>query len=329
MVLIMQEAKNPRFPLSFLIICFDMKAMQLNNAKLIAVELPRPEPGGGELLIRVHAAGVTQTELGWYPTQYAKDGSPRKGAIPGHEFSGVVAALGKNAQCFQEGQEVYGMNDWFADGATAEFCVTQALSVARKPATLTHEEAATVPIGALTAWQGLLDRAKIQRGERVLVQGGGGAVGIFAVQLVHLHGAHVIATVSPKQMKLMADLGADEVIDYHASRFEDRTEKVDVVFDGVGGETLDRSWNVLKPGGRMVTIASIDDTAEQRVKDVFFIVEPNQPQLAEVAKMLDAGALRTFVNAVVPLQEASNAYSGTLAKKRGYGKVVITIPGDN
>jgi NADPH:quinone reductase-like Zn-dependent oxidoreductase len=309
-----------------------MKAMQLNNAKqgptLIAVELPQPEPGEGELLIRVHAAGVTHTELGWYPTNYAKDGSPRRGAIPGHEFSGVVAALGKNANGFQEGQEVYGMNDWFADGATAEFCVTQALSVALKPATLTHEEAATVPIGALTAWQGLLDRAKIQPGERILVQGGGGAVGIFAVQLAHLHGAHVIATVSPKQMKLVADLGADEVIDYHSSRFEDRTQKVDVVFDGVGGETLDRSWKMLKSGGRMVTIASIDETAERRVKDAFFIVEPNQQQLVEVAKLLDAGKLRTFVNAVVPLEQASDAYSGSLTNKRGYGKVVITVPGD-
>ena len=308
-----------------------MKAMQVNNAKqgpaLIAVELPQPEPGEGELLIRVHAAGVTPTELGWYPTNYAKDGSPRKGAIPGHEFSGVVAALGKNASGFEIGEEVYGMNDWFADGATAEFCVTQSQSVAPKPATLTHEEAATVPIGALTAWQGLLDRAKIQPGERVLVQGGGGAVGIFAVQLAHLHGAHVIATVSPKQLKLVADLGADEVIDYHSSRFEDRTQKVDVVFDGVGGETLDRSWNMLKSGGRMVTIASIDDTAEQRIKDAFFIVEPNQQQLVEVAKLLDAGALRTFVNAVVPLEQASNAYSGVLTNKRGYGKVVITAPG--
>jgi NADPH:quinone reductase-like Zn-dependent oxidoreductase len=326
----MQEAENPRFPLPFSIICFDMKAIQLNNAEraLIAVELPQPEPREGELLIRVHAAGVTQTELGWYPTNYTKDGSPRKGAVPGHEFSGVVAALGKNASGFQEGQEVYGMNDWFADGATAEFCVTQARSIALKPATLNHEEAATVPIGASTAWQGLLDRAKIQPGERVLVHGGGGAVGIFAVQLAHLHGAHVIATVSPKQMKLVAELGADEVIDYHASRFEDRIQKVDVVFDGVGGETLDRSWNMLKPGGRMVTIASIDDTAEQRVKDVFFIVEPNQQQLVEVARMLDAGTLRTFVNAVVPLEQASNAYSGTLSNKRGYGKVVITVPGD-
>jgi NADPH:quinone reductase-like Zn-dependent oxidoreductase len=129
-------------------------------------------------------------------------------------------------------------------------------------------------------------------------------------------------------MKLVAELGADEVIEYHSSRFEDRTQQVDVVFDGVGAETLDRSWNMLKPGGRMVTIASIDDAAEQRVKDAFFIVEPNQQQLAEVARMLRAGTLRTLVNAVVPLEQASNAYSGSLTNKRGYGKVVITIPGD-
>jgi NADPH:quinone reductase-like Zn-dependent oxidoreductase len=129
-------------------------------------------------------------------------------------------------------------------------------------------------------------------------------------------------------MKLVAELGADEVIEYHSSRFEDRTQQVDVVFDGVGAETLDRSWNMLKPGGRMVTIASIDDAAEQRVKDAFFIVEPNQQQLAEVARMLRAGTLRTLVNAVVPLEHASNAYSGSLTNKRGYGKVAITIPGD-
>src|ERR1700690_3535547 len=249
-----------------------MKAMQVNQSTqgpaLVAAELPQPEPAVGEVLIRVRAAGVTPTELGWSPTNQAKDGTPRKGAVPGHEFSGVIAGLGKNVSGFEVGQEVYGLNDWFADGATAEFCVTLPGNIAPKPATLTHEEAATVPIGALTAWQGLLDRAKIQPGERVLVHGGGGAVGIFAVQLAHLHRAHVIATVSPKQMKLVAELGAAEVIDYHASRFEDRTQKVDVVFDGVGGETLDRSWNMLKPGGRMVTIASIDDTAEQRVKDV-------------------------------------------------------------
>ncbi len=307
-----------------------MKAMQVNNSTqgpaLIASELPRPEPAEGDLLVRVRAVGVTHTELRWYPTTHEKDGSPRKRAVPGHEFSGVVAGLGKNTNGFKLGDDVYGMSDWFVDGATAEFCVTQPQSIAPKPATLTYEEAATVPISALTAWQGLFARARLQPGERVLVQGGGGAVGIFAVQLAHLHGAHVVATASSKQLKVVAELGAEEVIDYQSSRFEDRTQKVDVVFDTAGGETLDRSWNVLKAGGRLVTIVSgIEDTAEQRVKDAFFIVEPNQKQLVEVAKLLDAGTLRTYVNAVVPFEEASNAYSGGVRDKRGYGKVVVAV----
>src|SRR5271169_5495674 len=152
-----------------------MRAMQVNNSTqgpaLIATVVPRPRPGEGELLIRVCAAGVTPTELLWYPTTQKKDGTPRKGAVPGHEFSGVVAELGKNINGFEVGQEIYGFNDWFADGATAEFCLTTPQSIAGKPATLTHEAAATVPIGALTAWQGLLERAKIQPGERVLIQG--------------------------------------------------------------------------------------------------------------------------------------------------------------
>jgi NADPH:quinone reductase-like Zn-dependent oxidoreductase len=300
-----------------------MKAMQVNNSTqgsaLIATELPRPRPGEGEVLISVRAAGVTPTELRWYPTSQTKDGTPRKGAVPGHEFSGVITELGKNTNGFEVGQEIYGLNDWFADGATAEFCLTTPQSIAGKPATLTHEAAATVPIGALTAWQGLLERAKIQPGERVLIQGAAGAVGIFAVQLAHLHGAHVIGTASSANLELIAKLGADEVIDYRASRFEDRTQKVDVVFDGVGGETLARSWSMLKPGGRMVTIV------DQASKDAFFIVEPNQRQLTEVAKLLDAGELKTFVGAVVPLADASCAYAGAVSNKRENGKVVIVI----
>jgi NADPH:quinone reductase-like Zn-dependent oxidoreductase len=308
-----------------------MKAMQVNSStqgpSLIAAELPQPQPGEGELLIRVYAAGVTPTELLWYPTTQTKEGTPRKGAVPGHEFSGVVAGLGKNTSGWQTGQEIYGFNDWFSDGATAEFCLTKPESIAAKPATLTHEAAATVPIGALTAWQGLLERAKIKPGERVLVHGAAGSVGIFAVQLAHLHGAHVIATASSPNLKFVAELGAEEVIDYRASRFEDRTQKVDVVFDGVGGETLGRSWSMLKPGGRMVTIAAGNESSpDQRSKDAFFIVEPNQKQLVEVARLLDAGTLKTFVKAVVPLAEASNAYSRSLENKRGYGKVVIAVP---
>jgi NADPH:quinone reductase-like Zn-dependent oxidoreductase len=308
-----------------------MRAMQVNptgaGPALIATELPRPEPGEGELLVRVRAVGVTSQELDWYPTKQAKDGSPRKGAVPGHEFSGVVAALGRNTQGFSVGQEIYGMSDWFLDGAIAEFCITQPQSIAPKPATLTHEAAATVPIGALTAWQGLFERAKLQPGERFLVQGGAGAVGLFAVQLARLHGAHVIATASQKNLPLVRALGAEEVIDYKATRFEDRSGKVDVVFDTAGRDALDRSWNVLTPNGRLVTIVSdLPENAAQRAKDAFFIVEANQKQLLEVAGLLDAGKLRTYINAVVPFAQASDAFSGAVRSKLGYGKVVIVIP---
>ncbi len=126
---------------------------------------------------------------------------------------------------------------------------------------------------------------------------------------------------------MIAELGADEVIDYRASRFEDRSGKVDVVFDTAGGETLDRSWSVLSAGGRLVTIVSdLPDNAEQCVKDAFFIVEPSQIQLLEVGKLLDSGTIKTYINAVVPFEEASDAYSGAVQGKLGYGKVVIVIP---
>jgi len=304
--------------------------MRVNNVQqgllLIAVELPQPQPREGELLIRVHASGVTPTELVWYPTTHTKEGGVRTSAVPGHEFSGVIAALGKGVDDFDVGDEIYGMNDWFADGATAEFCLTQPQSIALRPKSLTHELAATVPIGALTAWQGLLDRAKMQSGERVLIHGAAGAVGLFAVQLARLHGAFVIATASDRNTEFVKQLGADEVIDYKTSRFEDQVGTVDIVFDAVGGETLDRSWAVLKPGGRMVTIAADSEaTADQRVKEAFFIVEPDQKQLREVAKLLYAGTLKAFVSMVVPLEEASVAYSRGVRDTHSYGKVVIAV----
>jgi len=293
---------------------------------LIPATVPRPEPGEGELLVRVRATGVTPSELLWYPTTHTKEGGKRTSTVPGHEFSGVIAALDTSTKDFNVGDEIYGMNDWFADGATAEFCLTQPQNVALKPKSLTHEVAATVPIGALTAWQGLFDRAKIRSGDRVLIHGAAGAVGLFAVQLAHLHGAYVIATASVRNADFVRKLGAVEVIDYQTSLFEKQIRKVDVVFDGVGSETLDRSWAVLKPGGRMVTIAANSEGAKnQRVKDAFFIVEPNQQQLNEVSKLLDSRTLKAFVSAVVPLEEASVAYTKGFRETHSYGKVVITV----
>ncbi|WP_267239374.1 NADP-dependent oxidoreductase [Paludibaculum fermentans] len=277
------------------------------------------------MLIRVSAAGVTPTELAWYPTSHRKDGGVREGAIPGHEFSGVVEAVGQGVGLLEVGRAVYGMNDWFSEGSTAECCLAPFASIAPKPPNLTHEEAASVPIGALTAWQGLFDRAKLQPGERVLVQGAAGAVGLFAVQLARFRGAHVIATASARNLEFVAGLGADEVIDYTKGPFEEQVRDMDVVFDGVGGETLRRSWSVLKPNGRMVTIAASEEaTSDGRVKDAFFIVVPDQKQLYLVGEMLRSGSLRTVVDTVVPWTLAPEAYMNAVPR-RGRGKVVIDV----
>src|SRR5215475_14485266 len=179
-----------------------MKAMQVNNTNqgpvLNLVDLQKPEAGLGEILIQVHAAGVTTTELLWSTTTHTKSGTARMHAVPGHEFSGVIAAIGKDVQDFEVGDEVYGMNDWFADGATAEFCITLPQNIARKPATLSHEAAASVPIGALTSWQGLIDRAKLEPGERILVHGGPGQL---ASTLCNWRISAVPASSLPSQLR--------------------------------------------------------------------------------------------------------------------------------
>lgn len=307
-----------------------MKAMQVRESSqgltLYAAQPPQPTPGSEDVLIRVYAAGVTTTELGWYPTTHQKSGETRSNAIPGHEFSGIVAAIGAGVKDLSIGQDVYGMNDWFANGATAEFCITQPSSIAPKPVSLSYEEAATVPIGALTAWQGLFDHGKLQPNERVLVQGAAGGVGIFAVQLARRHGAYVVATTSTPNVDLIKQLGANEVIDYTKAHFQDVVQSVDVIFDTVGGQTRDLSWPVLKPAGRMITIAADGESStDPRIKENYFIVEPNQKQLIEIAKLIDAGYMRTFVNAVVPLEDSAKAYAKSIPQKLGYGKVVITI----
>src|ERR1700761_5029411 len=155
-----------------------MKIMRLNDSleapALLSATVETPLPMSGEVQIRVEAAGVTPTELSWYPTTHTQSGDQRRGAIPGHEFSGVVTALGDGVTGLALGDEVYGMNDWFADGATAEYCLTRPDWIAPKPAGMTHIEAASLPISALTAWQGLFDRAHLRQGDRVLIHGGAG-----------------------------------------------------------------------------------------------------------------------------------------------------------
>ena len=309
----------------------EMKAMVFNDSgdglALVERTLPIPAPGPGEVRIRVCAAGVTPTEAQWYPTTHTRTGAPRERAVPGHEFSGVVAAIGDAVTSLRVGEEVFGMNDWFSDGATAEYCLTQPCWITAKPGGLSHAEAASVPIGALTAWQGLFDRARLQAGERVLIHGGSGAVGVFAIQLARRAGAIVFTTASARNADFLMRLGAEQVIDYHSERFEERVGKVDVVFDGVGGETLRRSWSVLAAAGRLVTIAAAGaGTADERAKAAFFIVEAKQLQLIDIARLLERGELKTWVDGALPLAEASAAYFDGAGRLRGRGKAVITLP---
>lgn len=307
-----------------------MKVMQTvstaNGLSLQASERPTPTPGPDEVLIRVRAAGVITDEMNWQPTTQKADGSPRTNAVPTHEFSGDIAACGENIQSFTKGQAIYGMNDWYQEGALAEFTVAPATSIALRPKSLSYEQAATVPIGALTAWQALTDHGHLQPQQRVLIHGGAGGVGFFAVQFAKLLGAYVIATASRDTVPFVEGLGADQVLDYRATPFDQHLHDIDLVFDTVGGDTLARSWNVLRSGGRVVTVADdIPDDAPQKIKDAFFIVQPDGKKLAEIASLLDKGTLRTFVKAVVPLQDAEQIYNHSIPSAQRYGKIVVAV----
>ena len=286
-------------------------------------EAPQPRPGEGEVLVRVHAAGVMHDELSWVPTWTTRAGEPRPlPVIPGHEFSGAIAGLGAGVRDVGVGDLVYWLNDWYRDGAWADYCVARVADLARKPAGVDHVHAAATPISALTAWQGLVERAGLAAGQRVLIHGAAGGVGTFAVQLARRRGARVTGTASAANRDFVRSLGADEVIDYRAERFEGVVRDVDVVFDTVGGETLERSWGVLKPGGRLVTVAASGErTTDERVRAAYFIVEPSRAQLAEIARLIDGGALRPVVGAVFPLAEARQAYQ----HKPVRGKVVLRV----
>jgi NADPH:quinone reductase-like Zn-dependent oxidoreductase len=286
-------------------------------------ETPKPSPKEDQVLIKVHATAVTPTELAWYPTFHTPDGAARPfPIILGHEFSGVVEAIGPASKGIQTGDAVYGFNDWFMNGAQAEYCLTVPTSIAPKPAALDHTQAAAVPISALTAWQALIDRAQVSEGQRVLIHGAAGGVGSFAVQLARHKRAHVIATASAGNNGFVAALGADQVIDYRTTPFERVVRDVDVVVDTVGGDTRDRSWGVLRKGGKLVTIAAdAEGRNDQRVRDAFFIVEPNRAQLMEIARLIGAGVMRPVVGAVFSMENFRHAYD----QKPVRGKNVLRV----
>ena len=309
-----------------------MKAAYLKTnggaGSLTLGEIPAPKPADGEVLVKVYATAITPTELQWTPTFNKPGGEARPFPIVlSHEFSGVIETLGANVKGFSAGDEVYGLNDWYTNGAQAELCVVAASAVARKPRSLNFHEAAVVPMSALTAWQGLFERGQMERSQRVLIHGGAGSVGSFAVQLARWRGAKVITTASADNLEFVRALGADQVIDYRSARFEDLICDVDVVFDTVGGETLKRSWSVLKEGGKVMTIVGASEFPDQRSRDAFFIVRADGSQLARLGEMIDAGELRVFLDSVYPLDAARDAYAR--AQQGGLrGKIALTVSED-
>jgi len=309
---------------------YRMKAIYLEKKggaeSLVSGEIQQPHPDENQVLVKVHATAIMRTEVQWTPTFQTQSVAARPFPIVlGHEFSGVIESVGRDVRDFRIGDEVYGLNDWFVNGAQAEYCVASASAVARKPKSLSHIQAAVVPISALTAWQGLFEKTNLQRGERGLIHGSAGGVGMFAVQMARWRGGRVVATASVGNLDFVRSLGADQVIDYRKNRFEDLICDVDVVFDPVGGETLERSWRVLRPGARVVTVATASgQSCDQRVRDAFMIVRADGSQLAQIAWMIDAGELRVFLEQSFPLAQAREAYARA-EQGRMRGKVALSV----
>ena len=303
---------------------------QHDPSRLVVEDGPPPRLEPDDVLVRVHASGVSPSELDWNLTWLQHDGAARTPPIvPGHEVSGVVEAIGAGAVGIAVGDDVFGLIDFHRDGADAELVAVRVDELAPKPANATHAEAAAVPLSALTAWQALFDQGDLARGQRVLVHGGAGGVGSFAVQLARWRGARVTATSSARDADLVHGLGAEKVIDYRTQRFEDEVADLDLVFDTVGGDTWERSWDVLGPRGRLVSIA-VPRPPERESDDgrraIWFIVKQDREQLVEIGGLIDAGQLRPIVAGELPLERGQDAY-GPTAHRGGPGKVVLLAEG--
>ncbi|WP_411101764.1 NADP-dependent oxidoreductase [Streptomyces sp. cmx-4-9] len=306
-----------------------MRAIVVNEwggpEHLVEQEIERPEPGLGEVLVRVHAAGVNPVD---WKTR-ASGGLITWGEVPvlGWDVSGTVEAAGPGVTLHAPGDEVYGMPLFPRQAAGyAEYVVAPARHFARKPASLDHVQAAALPLAALTAWQALVDTAGVTAGQRVLVHAAAGGVGHLAVQIAKARGAYVIGTASAGKHDLLRELGADEVVDYRSTDFEDVVRDVDVVLDAVGGDHGQRSLKVLKPGGHLVTLPGPDGVPADAdgVHAVWLLVEPDLKGLEEIAALVDQGLLKPLVDTVLPLEQAARAHE-IGEQGRTTGKIVLTV----
>lgn len=287
-------------------------------------EVPRPEPGPGEALVKVYAVGVNPI-----------DWKTRQGLIPrytfplilGRDFSGVVEAVGPGVTRVKQGDEVYGMADPSKHGAYAEYTVVSESDIAPKPKSLDFVHAAAVPLAALVAWQTLFDTAHLSAGQTVLIQGAAGGVGHYAVQLAIWKGATVIGTALDGDVKFVRELGADEAIEVTKARFEEVVHDVDVVLDLIGGDTQERSWQVLKKGGILVSSVGVKNpqaAEEHGVRAVAFVNQMNADELARIGELIDQGVVKPTVQTVMPLQDAAKAHE-LLESQKVRGKIVLKV----
>jgi NADPH:quinone reductase-like Zn-dependent oxidoreductase len=294
-----------------------MKAIRTHEptgiSGLVFEEVPEATPMFGDVLVKVAACGITHNELDW-PIWTCRAGHRRTSVIPGHEVSGVVAAVGFGTAWFDVGDEVFGLADQLRDGAAAEYVAVEARNVALKPRTVDHVHAAAVPRAGLTAWQGLFDHGQLAKGQTVVIHGAGGAVGSMAVQLARWAGAEVIGTGRGHSRPLVMELGAGRFVALDAEGLDDMAGRADVVFDTIGGDVLAGSADLLRPGGTLVTIkADAPLPGRDGIRTVVFIQESSRAQLTELARLVDDGQLRPQVGAVYPLARAVEAYRAKAA----------------
>jgi NADPH:quinone reductase-like Zn-dependent oxidoreductase len=306
-----------------------MKAVRVHSYggvdQLRYEDAPIPQPGTDQVLVKVHAAGVNPFDHKLASGAFAKFVPLTLPYIPGADVSGVVEKLGAGVKEFKVGDAVYGNSQ--PTGAYAQFVAAPADTVAPKPKSLDHTSAASVPTGAQTAWQALFDLGHLDRGQTVLIHAAAGGVGGFAVQLAHWKGAKVIATASGKNVDYVRSLGADQVVDYKTTQFEDVSRDVDVVLDLLGGETQARSFQVVKRGGRLISTVQPPPQDAAKARDIhaeMVQMRASSDNLKEIAKLIDAGAIKAPAVQRFPLEKVAEAWTQILSGHM-QGKIVLVV----
>jgi NADPH:quinone reductase-like Zn-dependent oxidoreductase len=302
-----------------------MKGLQVRTQASHAmnwVTMPKPTPGIGDVLLEVAAASFTPTELEWPSTWVDRGGRGRAPAVPGHEVSGTVAALGDGTTGLAVGDEVYGMTDWYRDGAIADFVAVEARNLAPRPSSISLTEAAALPLAGLTAWQGLFVHGGLKKGQSVVITGASGGVGVHAVQLARNAGAQVIGVARQWARDfLVDDLGVDAFVDgddLDASEFPPG----DLLFDLVGGQLAADCATKLRSGAPVISIVDPEPAVPSGSEGLYFIVEPDRPQLLELKDTVDSGHVRAVIAQVIDMAESASAFDAQ-GRKHAPGKVVF------